>query len=43
MDHATTWIADTNGVIQPGYDTFGSPDLELAFDLAFFGRAARPS
>jgi len=43
MDHAATWIADTNGVVQPGYGTFGSRDLELAFDLAFFGRPARPS
>jgi hypothetical protein len=43
MAHAATWLAYTNGVDEPGYDTYGSRDLKLAFDLAFFGRPARPS
>lgn len=37
MAHCATWLSNANSVVEPGYDNWGSEELEATFYEALFG------
>jgi hypothetical protein len=36
-----TWLSDSNGVKEPSFDAWASPEIERCFEVALLGRPAK--
>lgn len=43
MAHCSTWLSHLNGCEEPGTHTYDSVKVSAAYELALFGRPARPA